>query len=431
MVPPSASGPSAAESAAADASEDAQYPYWRRNRVALSLCTFSQSISFGLSFPFLPLVLRDMGITEHIETWVGYLIGTYFSLSFVLTPVWGVVADHYGRKAMVLRTSFGMAAVYVLLPFAPSVYWFVPIFLLMGTTNGLVASAQALAATSSPPRRMGSVLSLVQSGGLIGGMVGPVVGATLAHLLPAYRDLYWCSAAASGISGLLALLLARERFEPPFGRFEVHLVQDFRQIVRLPNAVVLFAAFVIYTLTFNGSVPVISVYVIDLVHRAGAPDSDAPFWLGVVSIALPIGAALAAQLWGRLMDRVGAETVLTLGLLAGAVALVPVVLAGTPLQLAGARLLLGMGSIGIGPAGITMLKARAPAGMDSRVLAYLAACGMLGMGVGPFIAGQIGPYIGLPSYFALNAAALLVLVWAWRRSLRASGRRAEAAGRDG
>jgi MFS family permease len=324
-----------------------------------------------------------------------------------------------------------MAAVYCLLPLAPSVGWFVPVFLLMGTTNGLVASAQALAATTSPPRRMGSVLSLVQSGGLIGGMVGPVIGAGLAQILPAYRYMYWCSAAMSGLSGLIALIGARERFEPPARRLELHLVQDFRQIVRLPNVVVLFAAFVIYTLTFNGSVPVISVYVMDLLHKAGAPPTDAPFWLGVVSVALPIGSALAAQLWGRLSDRVGPETVLQLGLLSGAVALVPVIFAGTPLQLAGARVLVGMGSIGIGPAGIAMIKARAPAGMDSRVLAYLAACGMLGMGAGPFIAGQVGPLLGLRGYFALNALALLGMVWAWRRSLRASQAKSEAQGSSG
>jgi MFS family permease len=267
---------------------------------------------------------------------------------------------------------------------------------------------------------------LVLCGGLIGGMIGPGIGAALANLLPSYRDMYWCSAVMSGLSGLFALALARERFEAPRAPFELHLVQDFKQIVRLPNAIVLFLAFVVYTLTFNGSVPIISVYVINLVHRTGGADSDAPFWLGVVSIALPIGSALAAQIWGRLLDRIGPETVLTLGLLAGAASLVPVVLAASPLQLAGARLLLGMGSIGIGPAGISMLKARAPEGMDSRVLAYLAACGMLGMGVGPFIAGQLGPLIGLSGYFGLNAAVLLAMAWAWWGSLRTTRRTADA-----
>jgi DHA1 family multidrug resistance protein-like MFS transporter len=410
---------------------DAGFPYWRRNRVALAFCTFSQAISFGLSFPFLPLVLKEMGVTEHLETWVGYIFGIYFSLSFVLTPVWGVVADHYGRKAMVLRTSFGMAFVYLLLPLAPSVVWFVPMFLLMGTTNGLVASAQALAATTTPPRRMGSVLSLVQSGGLLGGMVGPVLGAALAHLLPAYRYLYWCSAVTSVTSGLIALFLARERFQAPGTPFELHLARDFRRIVRLPNIVVLFLAFIVYTLTFNGSVPVISVYAMDLLHRAGNPDTDIPFWLGAVAIAMPIGSTLAAQVWGRTMDRIGAEAVLTLGLLAGAVALIPVILAQTPLHLAGSRLILGAAAVGLGPAGISMVKARAPAGMDSRVLAYLAACGMLGMGLGPFIAGQVGPWLGLRSYFGLNAAALLLLMWLWRRSLRRSGQRAQRAAGGG
>jgi len=416
--------PATAAPAPPDRDEDLRFPFWRRNRVALALCTFAQAISFGISYPFLPLVLKEMGVAEHPETWVGYLVGAYFTLSFVLTPVWGVVADHFGRKTMVLRTGFGMAAVYLLLPLAPSVGWFIPLFLLMGTTNGLVAAAQALAATTSPPRRMGRVLSLVQSGSLLGGMLGPVLGAALAHFLPHYRYMYWCSAAASGASGLIALVLARERFEAPSARFELHLVQDFRHIVRLPDIAVLFGAFVVYTLTLNGGVPVVSVYTMDLLHRAGAAAAELPFWLGTVSIALPVGSALAAQAWGRLMDRFGPEAVLTVGLLAGAVTLIPMVLVTTPVQLAGARLLLGMSAIGIGPAGIAMVKARAPAGMDARVLAYLAACGMLGMGVGPFVAGQVGPLLGLRSYFALNAAALFALAVWWLRSRRATERRA-------
>ncbi|MFI5400803.1 MAG: MFS transporter, partial [SAR324 cluster bacterium] len=122
--------PNAAAAAPEESDEDLRFPFWRRNRIALSLCAFAQSISFGLSYPFLPLVLREMGVADHLETWVGYLVGAYFALSFVLTPVWGVVADHFGRKAMVLRTSLGMAVVYLLLPLAPSVHWFIPLFLL-------------------------------------------------------------------------------------------------------------------------------------------------------------------------------------------------------------------------------------------------------------------------------------------------------------
>jgi MFS family permease len=64
---------------------------------------------------------------------------------------------------------------------------------------------------------------------------------------------------------------------------------------------------------------------------------------------------------------------------------------------------------------------RAPRGMEGRVLAYSAAFGALGMGAGPFVAGQIGPWLGLRAFFLLNSVLILVLCAVWlRASTRAS-----------
>jgi hypothetical protein len=38
------------------------------------------------------------------------------------------------------------------------------------------------------------------------------------------------------------------------------------------------------------------------------------------------------------------------------------------------------------------------------------------MGLGPFVAGQIGPWLGLRAFFVLNSALLLGLLVAWWRS---------------
>ncbi len=397
--------------------EDEAYPFWRRNRFALPFATFSLSFGFSIANPFLPLILREEGVSEHLETWVGYLMGVYFFISFVLTPVWGVVADHYGRKPMVLRTSLGMGIIFLLLSVAPSIAWFVPVFLLLGTTNGFNPACHALAVTTTPPERMGSVLSWVQTGALLGGTSGPVIGAVLAGLLPTYRSLYMASGLFSIAAGLVALVLSRERFVRPAEPLRFHLLQDARTIARIPNLVVLFCLYLVYTLSFNGSVAIVTVYTLELLPHNGAGDAQAThWWVGAVSMALPIGSALAVPLWGRLLDRLGAPRVLLASLLLGTLAMVALPAAQAPLHVALARLLFGAVAVGIGPAAITRVKQRAPAGMESRVLAYLTAFGMLGMGVGPFIAGQMGPVLGLRAYFGLNALMLLACLWAWYRS---------------
>jgi MFS family permease len=395
------------------------YPHWRRNRFSLQFSAFFQSIGFGISNPFLPLVLREMGVLDNLETWVGYLIGVYFTLSFVLTPVWGAVADHYGRKVMVLRTSIGMGIIYAVLPFTTSLPWFVVVFLLLGTTNGLIPSCQALIATTTPARLLPSSLALLQTGALVGGTLGPAVGAALAGWLPTYRDLFWVASAATLAAGLIALLFARENFVRPEGKLELHPVRDVGMLLRIPGVPALLMICLTYQLTYNGSVPVVSVYTLHLLEAAGMREPhQINTWVGVVSVALPIGSALAVPLWGRLLDRFGPSKLLPLCLGSGALGVVLLTAVFSPLQLAVTRLVLGMMAVGIGPAAIALVKGRAPAGMESRVLAFMTGCGMIGMGGGPLMAGIIGPLFGLRSYFALNCALLVLGYYLWRRATR-------------
>lgn len=397
--------------------DDAAYPFWRRNRLALPFATFSLTFGWSIANPFLPLILREEGVAGPLETWVGGLNGLYFAISFFLTPVWGVVADHYGRKPMVLRTSLGMGLVFFGLAVAPSILWFVPVYLVLGTTNGFNPACHALAVTTTPPKRMGSVLSLVQTGALLGGTCGPAIGAVIAGFMPSYRSLYVASGLFSIAAGTVALVLVKERFARPVEPLHFDLARNAGQIVRLPNLLVLFGLYFVYTLSFNGSVAIASVYTLEMLPNRGIGDPHVTnTWVGAVSMALPIGSALAAPMWGRLLDRFGASRVLIASLLLGTLAVAPVALAGSPLHLVIARFCFGAAAIGTGPSAITLVRQRSPAGMESRVLAYLTSFGMLGLGIGPFLAGVIGPVMGLRAYWGLNGLLLLLCLGAWYRS---------------
>lgn len=107
---------------------------------------------------------------------------------------------------------------------------------------------------------------------------------------------------------------------------------------------------------------------------------------------------------------------LTLSLLLGGLATLPVVFVQSVSQLAAARFLAGAFVVGMGPAALAIIKARSPQGMEGRVLSYAAAFSALGMGTGPFVAGQIGPWLGLRAFFVLNSVLILVLLGVWWRS---------------
>lgn len=394
------------------------YPFWRRNMYVMTAAAFSLTLGFGMVYPFLPLVLKEIGASGHLETWVGYAMGSYFGLSFFLTPLWGVVADHYGRKLMALRTSLGMALIFLLLPLAPSLGWFLVLFCLMGTTNGFIPATNALILTNTPARSMGRAISLVQTGTLIGGAVGPAVGALIASLLPAYRYLFWVGGMLLVAPGLLTLFFARERHERPEQPFRLHLIRDFAVIRRIPHISGLLYITFVFTFTFLGSATIISVFTLELLEHGGVQaGARVDFWIGAVTVAFTVSSAIVVPMWGRLLDRFGARRLLAFSLMAATIGSLPTIVAQTPLQLALARCCLGLLAIGVGPASLAMVRHCSPRGMESRVLSYAAACGALGIGGGPFIAGQIGPLFGLRTYFALNSLLILIGLLIWLRAL--------------
>ncbi|HKI96834.1 MAG TPA: MFS transporter [bacterium] len=394
------------------------HPHWRRNMLAMSAAAFSLTTGFGITNPFFPLVLQEMGARGHLETWVGYAMGSYFGLSFVLTPLWGVVADHYGRKLMALRTSLGMASMFVILPLAPSLAWFLVLYALLGTTNGFIPSTNALIVTNTPTARLGRALSLVQTGALAGGAIGPAVGAVIASRLPEYRYLFWVSGGMLGLAGLLTLLLARETHRRPAEPFRLHLLRDLRTIRRIPHIKGLMYLAFLQAFTYLGTAAIISVFVLDLLAAQGIhAGPDVNYWVGAVTLAYTLASALSVPVWGRVLDRFGAPRTLAVSLLGAALASLPTIFVQTPLQLGAARALLGLLAIGIGPALLAIIKSYAPLGMESRVLAYAAAFGSLGIGGGPFIAGEIGPLFGLRTFFALNTVLLLIGFGLWLRAL--------------
>jgi MFS transporter, DHA1 family, multidrug resistance protein len=127
------------------ASDEARlYPHARRNLRVLPIANAMSSMGFALCWPFLPLMVLSLGVRDNLETWVGYMMLVFYIISFVSGPVWGGIADHFGRKIMILRAMLGMGVFMSLIPFAPTPMWFAFLFVLVGFFNGANMSSQAL-----------------------------------------------------------------------------------------------------------------------------------------------------------------------------------------------------------------------------------------------------------------------------------------------
>ena len=73
--------------------------------------------------PFLPLYVAQLGVKSQADVvqWSGIAFGATFFGTAITAPIWGKLADRYGRKRMLVRAAIGMAVVMSLIGMARDV----------------------------------------------------------------------------------------------------------------------------------------------------------------------------------------------------------------------------------------------------------------------------------------------------------------------
>src|SRR6201998_2166044 len=138
-----------------------------------------------LLLPFLPLYVEQLGVTDQaaIAEWSGAAYGATFFSAALTAPLWGRLADRYGRKLMLIRASLGMAIAMSLIGMAHNVYELVGLRLLAGLLGGYASGSSIMVATQTPKSRSGWALGVLSSGIMAGSLVGPLVGGLLPALI--------------------------------------------------------------------------------------------------------------------------------------------------------------------------------------------------------------------------------------------------------
>jgi MFS family permease len=403
----------------ADASEESRrFPYWRRNLLVLPPANLLCGLGFNLSWPFVPLMVRGLGVQENLETWVGVMLLLFYLVSTTASPIWGGIADHYGRKPMVLRAMLGMGVAMMLVPLAPTPLWFAGLIMVVAVFNGFTPAGVALLVANTPPARIGRAVAYAQTGGHLGHALGPAVGAVLAALVDRQHALYWISGGLMLSGGVLVALFVREVKQLAPGRWRPQLLGSLRELSAVPRIVPLFVLAFLFSVMWHGSVINISVFMLQLLEAGGAGTSEEAYWVGAAAVALAVSMLVATPVWGRVIDRIGSARVLAFGIAASAVTHLPLLVLQTPMELVLARIAFGLTAAGLQTALFHLLRTHAPPGMDARAIAYATAFQFLAMGVAPFLAGLIGPVFGMRAYFAVTIVAMIGGLVLWARTAR-------------
>jgi MFS transporter, DHA1 family, multidrug resistance protein len=183
---------------------------WRGANVLFLCCAALQFMSEGHIAAFTPLLLHDLGLSDaEVGVWTGLLFAIMMSMAFPLAPFWGVLAERFSRRWVVLRSYYFLSAALLVTAWAPDVSFLIPARLLMGLCFGTVGVILGTQAMLTPPRQLGSAIATVQAAMPISASLGPPLGA-LAIPFIGLRGLFVVDAAINLLAAVALTLLMPE-----------------------------------------------------------------------------------------------------------------------------------------------------------------------------------------------------------------------------
>ncbi len=291
---------------------------WRLLLVIFSITAAVEGLGVSQIFAFAPAYLSSMGVPDADRLrFVGIFGALIFVVGAPLVPLWGVWADKYSRKVVIVRSALVEAVVFACVALSREPWQLAASFLLVGFQLGNTGVILAAIRDATPRVRLGTSIAVFGASSPIGMAIGPILGGRIVdglHLgLPA---VFWFSSALSVGTALLVTFGSRE-VRPsvvPQGRLVTLAFGAVRGVLTDPR---IRRIFLIFGVAFLGT-QVSRPYIPILVERANGP-TDLASAIGFVTGTAALIGALVSPLGGWLGDRIGFRPVLVVGLLAGGV----------------------------------------------------------------------------------------------------------------
>jgi len=371
--------------------------------------------TYGISqiFALLPSYLRELGVPEDERlAFVGLFSALIFVVGLPLVPLWGVWADKYSRKVVIVRSALVEAAVFGLAALAQEPWQMAGALLLIGFQLGNTGVMLAGIRDVTPRRRLGTIIALFGAAGPIGFALGPATAGLLIDGLGWSIPMVFALSALLSIGTALLVTFGSREVRPeviPVGPVLRLASGAVRGVLADPVVRRLFLVYGVVFLANQMSRPYVPVLVEELVGTGPGLASAIGLVVGFASLV----GALMSPAAGWLGDRAGFRPVLITALVAGGVTSVAMPAAPVLGLLALVAVFLGAAVATVGAMVFSLLATEVPPERRSATLnlVYLPLyiAGIIGPALGGGIAaavGAAGPFIAGGIVFLVGAAAV-------------------------
>lgn len=382
-------------------------------------------LAFGIIIPVLPHLIVELvgGSIATAAVWTS-AFGTLFMLmQFVFSPIQGALSDRYGRRTVILISSFGLGIDFVVMALAPVLWLLFVGRIVSGICAASFSTANAYIADVTPQEKRAAAFGLLGAAFGLGFIVGPALGGALGHV--DIRLPFWVAAGLSLLNFVYGFFVLPESLpkERRSARFDWRHANPLGAVLLLRRYPQVFGLAAVYFLVNLAQYSLNSTYVLYTDYRYGWGPQIVGYTLALVGLC---SALVQAVLVRRLMPALGERRMIFTGLLLCVAGYLLFGLAPTALLFIAGIPLLCLGGLA-GPPSQALMSRQVDPHEQGRLQGALTSLASLAGVFGPALfANLFALFISdhapapLPGVAFVLAAALLALaaVLAWRVTAR-------------
>lgn len=381
---------------------------WKRNLYAIWVAELLAIAGFGTSMPIIPFYLQDIGVTDPnlLKFWVGLIQSVAAVGLGLVAPVWGRVADSYGRRPMLLRAMFGGGIAVVLMAFVTQPWQLLALRTCQGLLAGTVGAATVLVAATVPESQTGFGMGMLTMAVFTGNSIGPMLGGFISDAF-GNRITFIATALMLFVAGIVVLGFVREDFIPPpeSGQsFFRKLVPDFSSVFGSPALITLIVISFCVQVSNSVANPILPLFVQQLSTSAATVASVSGVIIGLGAFT----AAIAAAGIGKISYNVGYQRTLLICLIGSFVLQIPQGFVHNTTQLLILRAIAGFFLGGTMPAVNALIAQNTPRETQGSVYGINTSVSSAGMALGPAIGAIVAVSLGYAETFI--AAGIILFI---------------------
>lgn len=375
---------------------------WRINLWVLAASVVLTAASYTMIIPFLPVYLLELGVSEQdVAMWSGAVFSISFLVGAIMAPIWGKFADKNGKRLMAIRAGLGLAIVYFLGGIVTDPAQLLGVRILQGFANGFLPASLAIVSSSAPKEQLGFSLGIIQTGQIIGAVLGPLIGGSLAHVF-GMRASFFVAAACLLLVTLIVVFLVKEPERVEDRHAGSSIFEDIKRASKNSLLVEMMVLTLLIQVAMMILQPVITLYIAKLQGDM----EGAVLTSGIIFSLGGIAGAVSTPFWGRYGQNNGYFKAMAYAFGGAGIFNFLQFFPETVIGFGALQFLVGAFIVGVNPSiSATIVNCTDPS-FRGRVFGFATTAYQIGAMIGPLLGGMIAASMGIQYVFIFTGLLL-------------------------